>query len=324
MPFRNHAFATFAFSACALAASSALAVAPQRTFVASYGLDTATCSLSAPCRGFQAAINAVAAGGEVVAIDTAGYGAMEIHKSVSVIVPPGIHAGLSPATGIPLPGYPGQSGVVLIDIQNTDIVVLRGLNINHQGTVTGGIEWIGTNGGTVQIENVVVNGFPNEGLYVQAPGGKLLITDSTFRNNGIGIYAGLASALDTGLTSGVSIDHALIESSAEGIRVLGGAGLIHVSNTVLRTNSVAIHVQNADASIAYAGVFLDHSNVVGNGTFYVLEGIDGTALLLAAASTVYGGFATSTRTGYSSIYSLGGQNLVGAAAGFFDQTGPPQ
>jgi len=83
-------------------------------------------------------------------------------------------------------------------------------------------------------------------------------------------------------------------------------------------------VQNADASIAYAGVFLDHSNVVGNGTFYVLEGIDGIAYLLAAASTVYGGVETSTRTGYSRIDSLGGQNLVGAAAGFFDQTGPPQ
>jgi hypothetical protein len=158
-------------------AVEASAAPPQRTFVASYGNGQ-------PCRGFQAAINAVAAGGEAVALDSTGYGAMQINKSVSVIVPPGVHAGLSPGTGIPLPGFPGQSGVILIEIQDTDVVVLRGLNINHQGTVTGGIEWISTNGGTLHIENVVVNGFPKEGIYVQAPNGRLIIHDSIIRNSG--------------------------------------------------------------------------------------------------------------------------------------------
>ena len=111
--------------------------AAQRTFVASYGSDAWPCTLAQPCRGFQAAIDAVSPGGEVVALDSAGYGAMSISKAVSVIVPPGVHAGLSPTTGIPIPGYPGQFTVVLIDIADTDVVVLRGLNINHQGNLTG-------------------------------------------------------------------------------------------------------------------------------------------------------------------------------------------
>ena len=164
------------------------AAAAQRTFVASYGLDTNPCSLSAPCRGFQAAINAVAAHGEVVALDSAGYGTMSIAKSVSVIVPPGIHAGLSPGAGIPLPGYVGESTVVLIDIQNADVVVLRGLNVNRQGTVTFGIAWVSTHGGTVHIENTVVNGFPQEGVFVEAVSGSLYMKDTELRGNNVGLW----------------------------------------------------------------------------------------------------------------------------------------
>ena len=187
-------------AAATLSASLVFAVSPQRTFVASTGNDANPCTLAAPCRGFQAAIDAVAAGGEVVVVDSAGYGAMEIHKSVSVIVPQGVHAGLSPSVGIPLAGFPGQSTVVLIDIQSTDTVVLRGLNVNHQGTVTGGIDWLTANGGVLHVEDTIVNGFPDEGLFTNSPGGSLYVRDSIFRNNGYGIYVrsnlGLPNYLD--------------------------------------------------------------------------------------------------------------------------------
>jgi len=223
----------FAISA-SIIAGSAFAVAPQRTFVASYGNDLWPCSLVQPCRGFQAAINAVAPTGEVVALDSAGYGTMEIHKSVSVIVPPGIHAGLSPSTGIPLPGYPGQYGVVLIDIQDADVVVLRGLNINHQGAVTGGIEWISTRGGKLQIEDVVVNGFPGEGLYMQAPAGRLSIKDSIFRNNTKGIYL-------FGVINGKTVaDHVRIEHSAnQGMLVAGHMDAL-LLDSVISSNDIAV------------------------------------------------------------------------------------
>ena len=45
---------------------AALAALPQRTFVASNGVDTNPCSLVAPCRTFDTAIGAVNAGGEVI------------------------------------------------------------------------------------------------------------------------------------------------------------------------------------------------------------------------------------------------------------------
>lgn len=265
-----------------LVAVEALAALPQRTFVASHGIDNPSCSLPAPCRGFQAAIDAVAPGGEVVALDSAGYGAMEIHKSVSVVVPPGVHAGLSPSTGIPLPGYPGQFGVVLIDIQDTDVVVLRGLNINHQGTVTGGIEWISAHGGTVQIDNTVINGFPYEGIYMQAPSGRLIINDSVIRNSATGIFGG--SAGPATFSTGIFADRVRIEHSANyGIRVLSGVQARLVNSTIA-LNDTAIYVQAVTSS---ASVFLDRCEVVSNELSLRLEGTSpAEAILDVARSTL--------------------------------------
>jgi hypothetical protein len=293
---------------------------PQRTFVASYGLDTNPCSLPAPCRGFQAAINAVAAGGEVVALDSAGYGAMEIHKSLSVIVPPGVHAGLSPATGIPLPGYPGHYGVVLIDIQDTDVVVLRGLNINHQGTVTGGIEWISANGGAVHIENVVVNGFP-EALYVEAPTAKVFIKDFILRGNGVGIYGGIAGGASTAQTGGIFADRVRIEDSyLAAVRVLTNVGA-RISNCVIASNQVAFHIR---AITGHSNVFLDHCTVVENHFIYTLESADfWNAYLGVAASSFFHNYANGTRIGGNTNTVSFGNNSGDNGLTFFDGSSPP-
>jgi hypothetical protein len=70
-------------------ATSALG-ASQRTFVASFGADVGTCALLAPCRSFNYAISQTNPGGEVVILDTAGYGGMTINKSIKIIGPSGV------------------------------------------------------------------------------------------------------------------------------------------------------------------------------------------------------------------------------------------
>ena len=76
------AFRLFLVLAAVAAATPALAV--QRTFVASTGADTNPCTLTLPCRGFAAAVTAVGFNGEVVVLDSAGYGAVTIDKSVTI------------------------------------------------------------------------------------------------------------------------------------------------------------------------------------------------------------------------------------------------
>jgi hypothetical protein len=63
--------------ACSLA--SAPAHARARTFVASYGNDMNPCTFGSPCKTFQVAVDAVDAGGEVTAIDSAGFGPININ-----------------------------------------------------------------------------------------------------------------------------------------------------------------------------------------------------------------------------------------------------
>ena len=66
----------FALIATAFAFSlhAAPAQARARVFVASYGNDANPCTFGSPCKTFQVAVNNVDAGGEVTAIDSAGFG----------------------------------------------------------------------------------------------------------------------------------------------------------------------------------------------------------------------------------------------------------
>ena len=294
------------------------AASPQRTFVASYGNDANACSLTAPCRGFQAAINAVAAGGEVVALDSGGYGTMEIRKSVAVVVPAGIHAGLSPSTGIPLPGFPGQSTVVLIDIANTDVVALRGLNINRQGSVTGGIDWISPNGGIVYIENTVVNGFPNEGLFMGALSqATVFVKDSVFRSNGYGIYVRRAAA-SSGLNR-VIVDNVRIEASAFSGFVQEGFVHGNLRNVALSGNAVGVY---ALASQSSGELYLDRCSLSDNTTGMRLDGTTATGQIIAFlnGTTMISNFLDYQKEGSSAFLYSYGNNATSAA---FDTTIPP-
>jgi hypothetical protein len=67
----------------------------QRTFVASTGNDANACSIAAPCGGFARAITQTSAGGEVIVLDSAGYGVVTITQSVSIIASTEVYAGIS-------------------------------------------------------------------------------------------------------------------------------------------------------------------------------------------------------------------------------------
>ena len=108
-----------------LAAADAVATA-QRTFVASNGNDANPCSLAQPCRGFARAITQTSPSGEVIVLDSAGYGPVTIAKSVSIIAPAGLHAGVTVLSG---------DGIT-VNIPN-GVVVLRGLTISGQGGANG-------------------------------------------------------------------------------------------------------------------------------------------------------------------------------------------
>src|SRR5258707_8307454 len=75
--------------AAALALAVTLPAAPAqaqtiRTFVSVAGSDSNPCSITQPCRHFQAAVNATAAEGEVDALDAGAYGSFTISQAISI------------------------------------------------------------------------------------------------------------------------------------------------------------------------------------------------------------------------------------------------
>src|SRR5713226_6872782 len=68
---------TFAFASMAQAQAT-------RTWVSGVGDDANPCSRTAPCKTFAGAISKTAAGGEIDALDPAGYGALTITKSITI------------------------------------------------------------------------------------------------------------------------------------------------------------------------------------------------------------------------------------------------
>jgi hypothetical protein len=219
---------------CLLVFAREASAAAQRTFVASTGNDANPCTLAQPCRSFATAIAQTLDGGEILVLDTAGYGPVTITKSVSIIAPPGVYGGISVPTfenGIHI----NAPGVV---------VALRGLSINGLGNGQHGI-WMQA-GAQLHVRDVEISGMVANGLYVTAPASKVYVTNVVARNNaGSGIAVDVAavvivdgaraeangiSGVVAAAGANVSLRHATVDSNGfYGFRVIANAGEITVA-----------------------------------------------------------------------------------------------
>jgi hypothetical protein len=166
----------------------------QRTFVSTGGANNPTCSLATPCRDFAAAITATSAGGEVIVLDSGGYGPVTITQSVSIIASPGVYAGISV--------FAGLDGITVNAAGSK--VVLRGLTVNGQGGLNGirvlnvgelhvegctlanlGVDGIHIEGGTnVYVLRADVHSNTGSGLNVVSGTPLVQVSDSRFAANG--------------------------------------------------------------------------------------------------------------------------------------------
>ena len=206
----------------ALAWTGAHAAAVQRTFVASNGVDINPCSIAQPCRSFGAAIGRTVSGGEVIVLDSAGYGPVTIAQSVSIIAPQGVYGGIS-VTG-------GQTGVA-INGANI-VVVLRGLSINGVGPGTG-IHFI--QGARLRIEGCVVSNLTSSGIIQDAAGSEMVVLDTIVRDN---IGAGVLVQTDA---SAVFDNFHAEHNAGDSVRVVAGSDAAYatIRRSVLSHNGGA-------------------------------------------------------------------------------------
>ena len=154
------------------------ALAGPRTFVSGLGNDANPGTREQPKRTFASALAVTDPAGEIVALDSAGFGSttLTLNKSISIIAPPGLYAGLRVTSG----------NAITVAAGSNDTVILRGLTVNSGGGGSNGIVF--QSGAALHVENCEVSGFTGgNGINSSSPG-HLFVADSVVRRNFTGVY----------------------------------------------------------------------------------------------------------------------------------------
>ncbi len=260
---------TFAFASVTQAQAS-------RTWVSGVGDDVNPCSRTAPCKTFAGAISKTATGGEIDALDPAGFGAVTTTKSITIDGGDGSGFGgilASSTTGVIVNG----AGAV---------VTLRRLSIN---------------GGPPNLPGVFGVRF--------IQGSKLRIEDCKIFNfvavgNGVGIEISLTTAAT------VAIKDSTIYNNLKGIRATTTTGvlLITLENSTVQHNA-------AEGVLLNANAFLEarNSNVSYNVTGVSLTAANSGADLIHCDLIANTG--TGLAAGPSTFTRIGGSSIIGNGTG---------
>jgi hypothetical protein len=200
-------FRPFIVSLCILlssvAARPALAVTlANRVFVsARSGNNANACdNINTPCQSFAGAVTQLNPDGELIVLDSGGYGPVTITQGVTIEAAPGVTAFIHPPSGDAITISAGSSGNV----------TLRGLTLNA-GTNNG----ITVNSvGTLNIENCFISGFTLYGLHMLSAG-QLNIRGTSIKACFYGIFV----APTVGPVR-ASIDHCHLDANSTGYYAL--------------------------------------------------------------------------------------------------------
>ncbi len=230
----------FVFSALIAGALAALSFATPasaqatRTWVSGTGDDANPCSRTAPCKTFAGAISKTAPAGEINCLDSAGYGALTVTKSIAVIC-------RGVVGGVLVSGTNGFS----IQAAATDIVWIEGLDFEGLGPSALSLSGVlVTSAAQVNITDSTMRGFKGstgQGVRVAPTAGTVFvhISNSRIASNNIGVEVnptGSANAV-------VLVDRTFSDgNSSHGFRANnGGSGeaLIHLNNSQALANGGA-------------------------------------------------------------------------------------
>jgi hypothetical protein len=238
-----------ALALSALFAAPAAHAQATRTWVSGVGDDVNPCSRTAPCKTFAGAISKTAAGGEINALDSGGFGAVTITKSMTIDGGGALASILAAWT----------NGIIINNV-NADVTI-RNVSINGAGSGINGIRILQAN--RVSIENVQVFGFTNRGITDErTTGGKLAVRSSIVRNNAQSGIVILPSSGATTIT--VSIDGTSSHNNLNSGFVAGNGSRVTIRDSVASSNTFFGFV--ADAAGGASEMNLESVIASGNGT----------------------------------------------------------
>jgi len=282
-------------------APAASAAAIQRTFVSTAGSDANPCTAAQPCRNFAAAIANTSPGGEVVALESGGYGTFTVDKPLTIAGAPGEHVAVTVFSGT---GIAVAGGA-------TDTVILRNLYLKGLGGQTG-IAF--TAGGALYLDRVTIVGFNGDGLSATAADAKLVVQDSSFRANG-------ARGFSVGGSLTVEVADSRADAngqlgSGSGFRMAGGArgSFTRCSAT---GNSAAGFEVRTDAVVSIFGSLADRND---NGVLeFDAPSTGGTQVNIA--NSVLSNNVAGLRTATEGVARIGASLVTGNGVGLVNPDG---
>lgn len=279
-----------------------------RTWVSGVGDDANPCSRTAPCKTFAGAISKTATGGEIDALDDAGYGAVTITKSITI-------DGSGHLAGILAAGTTG----VIVNATATSIVQLRNLSINGATTGIFGVRVLAA--GQVSIERCFITGFTNHGVHINLANGALCnvyIKDTTISTGNTTTSRGVNIQPVSGSAGVIMVlDRVRLERMSVGIFVGPGA-VITMSNSQVYHNITGIQI---DGTGSQAQATVSNSIISHNGVG-ILAGTNGTARI--SGDTLNNNSGKGLQVSGGSIVSSGNNSVYGNAADDAPTSTPPQ
>jgi hypothetical protein len=259
----------------------------SRTWVSGVGDDANPCSRTAPCKTFAGAISKTAAGGEIDALDPAGYGAVTITKAIT------IDGGGGQVASVLVSGTNG----IVVQAGPSDVVILRNLRINGIGTGINGIRFL--SGKDLNVESCYIFGFTTNGLDValnQGTQATVHVYNSVFKNNG---QAGIRATNAVLPLVKVGIDHT--EIALDNIGVEGAAK----SDIEINDSMISAAASSGIASDSASGdsiVAIDRSEVVSNNNGATASG--GSAIVTSDTKYAFNSGTALLQSG-GSIFTFG-------------------
>lgn len=250
-------------SAAALAVMALSFAAPvafalnNRSAVSVSGLDTNACTPAFPCRSFSFAITQTNAGGEIIALDTAGYGPFVIDRIITVSGAPGVHAAITTTSGDGIQVNVGTTTNIRVTIRNLVLIGAGGAN---------GINQLAAS--QLRVIGCLIRGYGTTGINQAGDSGSLAVdrTDILDNTSAVGVNVG------TGVTIGLTIiTNSLIEGNNIGVHADQNTKVV-VANSTITGSTKGVEAVSTIGTDAVTTVMLENNVIAHNGA-----GISATA-----------------------------------------------
>jgi hypothetical protein len=244
--------------AAALALAAILLAVPanaqsNRTYVSAGGGDSNPCSITEPCRHFQAAVNVTSPEGEVDALDPGGYGSFAISQAVTIE-----GQGWSYATP------EGGAAAITINAASGNIII-HGVSLNGAGVAgTVGIQF--NSGGSLNVQDSLIRNFGNAGIVFTPSGSGTLFVSNTIIShlvgaNGTGINIAPGGGTVTAVLNRVDIQ----DVGGTGVNAAGSNTTVTLKASTIVNNTVGVNMASGATVVSYGNNAItgNQTNVVG-------------------------------------------------------------